>query len=360
MMLRQFSRLMQMLLLTVLLTACTGSGETGLQGQILLGDAPLAGASVEIYLKADKDRSTLPFATTSTDAQGRYQISLPAGRYFIISKKKQTTDDGRTRMLMAECPANPLEVTDALRPVAPFPVREMGRDGGLVPEPQTGLVGRLVHDDDLVANGFVYIYSEAESGLMGPSYGEAVQSDSEGRFRIGLPAGRFYLAARKRLDGTRMGEPAAGDLNGNYPGNPVTVVSGSYLELGDFPLVSVNAVERQKRLQAGKFEQTATRFEGQVVNRDGRPIEGIYVFAYLDSRMVGKPTFISAPTAGDGRYILNLGDGGTYYLGARSTFGGPLEPGEWVGTYDAQADHSVLAEQDRALQLADIIVREVW
>lgn len=56
-------------------------------------------------------------------------------------------------------------------------------------------------------------------------------------------------------------------------------------------------------------------------------MQDLYVFAYLDSRMVGKPTYISAASDAQGFYRLYLGTGGTYYLGARSTFGGPLEPG---------------------------------
>ena len=347
------------LLPLVLFMACTGRGESGLQGQILADDSPLANAAVEIYLKAEKDRSTLPFATTSTDAEGKFRINLPEGRYYIIGKKK-ISEEGRTRMLMAECPANPIEVTGQVHVVTPFALREMGRDGGLVPEPQTGLTGRLVYAGKPVSNGFVYVYTESASGLMGPSYGEAIRSDGDGRFRIDLPAGRFYLAARLRADGGRMGEPEVGDLNGTLPGNPVTVVSGRYHDIGDFALTRVDAVQREKRLAAGKFELTATRFEGQVVNRDGQPVDGIYVFAYLDSRMVGKPTHISAPTGDNGRYILNLGDGGTYYVGARSTYGGPLEPGEWVGTYDETADHAVQAESGKALTIADIVVREVW
>lgn len=355
----KISRYILLILLLSLLAGCTGQGETGLQGRLLNDNEPLADASIEIYLKAEKDRSTLPFATTSTDNQGNYRIALPAGQYFIIGKKKIHAD-GQTRMLMAECPANPIEVTDAMRTIPPFPLREMGRDGGLVPEPETGLTGRLLYDGQPVDGAFVYVYTEADSGLMGPSYGEAIRSEEDGTFRIGLPAGRFFLAARKRADGARMGEPEAGDLNGTLPQNPVTVISGSYLDVGDFSLARVDADARQKRLAAGKFDRTETRFEGQVVNRDGQPVAGIYVFAYLDSRMVGKPTHISAPTGRDGRYVLNLGDGGTYYLGARSTFGGPLEPGEWVGTYDEQADHSVRVARGKALQLADIIVREVW
>ena len=345
----------------LLLAACTAETGTGLGGKLTFENRPIAAATVEIYLKSEKDRSTLPFMTTTTDTKGSYQVNLPAGRYYVIAKLRQTLDDGRIRMLMAECPANPLEVAGGeQRTIPTFSLREMGRDGALIPLPETGVRGRLVSDTKPVANATVYVYTEKGTGLIGPSYGEAVQSDAAGRFQIDLPAGRFFLAARKRSGGSRMGEPQAGDLNGTYANNPVAVSAGAYTNLADLVLTPVDASARAERLAEGKFSATPTRFSGRVVNQDGRPIAGIYLFAYLDSRMVGKPTYISAPTDKQGRYQLNLGSGGTYYLGARSTFGGPLEPGEWVGTFDLRADHSVEIEANRDLVLDDIIVREVW
>jgi hypothetical protein len=195
---------------------------------------------------------------------------------------------------------------------------------------------------------------------MGPSYGEAVRTDSGGIFRIDLPAGRFYLAARKRADGSRSGEVAAGDLNGSYPGNPVTISPGSYHQLDDFPLQRVREAARRLRQEHGTFAVTGTAFSGRVVDQDGKPVSGVYAFAYLDSRMVGKPSYISAPSGADGRFELRLGDGGSYYIGARSTYGGPLEPGEWVGTFDGQADHRATAIKGQTVDLKEIQVREVW
>jgi uncharacterized GH25 family protein len=345
----------------LLLAACTTDTGSGLGGKLIFANQPIAAASVEIYLKSDKDRSTLPFMTTTTDAQGVYQVQLPAGRYFIIAKLRQTLDDGRTRMLMAECPANPIEVRDhQQRTIPTFSLREMGRDGALVALPETGVRGRLLAVGQPVANATVYVYTESASGLMGPSYGESVQSDESGFFQIDLPAGRFFFVARKRSGGSRMGEPDAGDLNGIYPNNPVDISAGRYTDLPDLMLTPVDATVRAERLADGKFAATPTWFSGRVVNQDGRPVPDIFVFAYLDSRMVGKPTYISAATDDLGTYRLNLGTGGTYYLGARSTFGGPLEPGEWVGTFDTRADHGVEIEAKSNLTLADIVVREVW
>jgi hypothetical protein len=349
-----------LLLLACLLSACTPENESGLNGQLLFQDQPLSSAQVEIYLKADKDRSVQPFAVSSTDVQGRYQVSLPEGSYFVIGKKRESTDEGRTRMLMAESPANPHQVTDGMSPVASFNLREMGREGLPVADAATGVSGQITHQGEPVSRAFVYIYTETDAGLIGPSYGEAIQVDKEGRFTVNLPAGRYSLVARKRADGSRSGALAPGDLNANYPGNPIEVRSGEILTLNDFILEKVDADVHAQRQADGVFTKTETLLHGQVVDADELPVSDVYVFAYLDSRMVGKPVHMSVPTGADGQFSLFLSDGGTYYIGARSAFGGPLEPGEWVGTFDGQPDHSVTIESGAKDDLGSIVVREFW
>ena len=172
-------------------TACNKGQESGLSGTVLFQDQPLSGAQIEIYLKAEQDRSTLPFATTSSDAAGRYRIALPAGRYYLIAKKKVEGSGGPTRMLMAASPLNPLDLQGGSKEVAPFNLREMGRDGALVAEAGTGVKGRIVHDRQPVANAFVYVYSEKSAGLIGPSYGEAVRTAADGTITNPQPAGTF-------------------------------------------------------------------------------------------------------------------------------------------------------------------------
>lgn len=347
-------------LLVLALVGCTPKGETGFEGQLLFSERPLAGAQVEVYLRGEQDRSTQPFAAVTTDREGRYRLNLPPGNYFLIGKKKEDGADGRVRMLMGECPTNPLKLSAGITKVAPFSIKEMGRDGALAAAPQTGVRGQISENGAAVAGAFVYVYTETEAGLMGPSYGAAVRTDAEGRFEVGLPAGRFFLAARWRADGSRVGEPSVGDLNGTYPGNPIEVPLGQTVDLQNFPLSRVAPEARQERLARGKFDPTETGFSGRVIDAEGQPKAGIFVFAYLDSRMTGKPTYISAPAGADGRYILHLGDAGTYYLGARSAFGGPLEPGEWIGTYDGDSRHAATAVAGEHRELGDITVREVW
>ncbi len=348
------------LILTIVLSACTPDSESGLSGQLLFQDQPLAAAQVEIYLKADKDRSVQPFVVATTDAEGRYNISLPEGLYFVIGKKRESTNDNRTRMLMAESPANPHQVAEGMTQVATFNLREMGREGLPMADASTGVSGQITHKGEPVARAFVYIYTETETGLIGPSYGEAVQTDQDGRFTINLPAGQYSLVARKRADGGRSGVLSPGDLNAQYPANPVEVRSGERLHLGDFHLTGVDAEVYARRQAEGVFTKTDTMLHGQVIDADGQPVSKVYVFAYLDSRMVGKPVYMSVPTAADGEFELYLSSGGTYYVGARSAFGGPLEPGEWVGTFDAQPDHSITVVRGAKDDLGQITVREFW
>ena len=342
------------------LLGCTQESGSGLSGRLLFQDQPLAQAQVEVYLKADKDRSVQPFAAAVTDAAGNYRVELPPGRYFVIGKQRGQGGDGRPRMLMADAPGNPYPVERGLTAVPPFNLREMGREGGLTGAADTGVNGQLTSSGPPVGRAYVYVYTEDRAGLMGPSYGEAVQVDANGAFRIDLPPGRYHLVARRRAAGGRSGELAPGDLNGAYPGNPVVVKPGERVALGAFPLTVIDPAVHAKRQTQGTFAPTDTGLTGQILDPEGKPVAGVHVFAYLDSRMVGKPVHISAPTAADGRFQLNLGGAGTYFVGARSGFGGPLEPGEWVGTFDGRPDHAVSVTNGSKQSLGTLTVREVW
>lgn len=345
---------------TLLISGCSSDGDAGLHGILMFQNRPLAEASVEIYLKADKDRSVQPFSTAVTDSKGHYQVILPPGQYFLIGKKREATQDGRSRMLMAESPGNPHEVGQGIAEVSPFNLREMGREGLLAANGNTSLSGRVVFDNQPVARAFVYVYTETASGLMGPSYGEAVQTAQDGTFHIDVPAGRYSVVARKRLDGGRSGSLAPGDLNAPYEQNPVSVSSGQHRDLGQIVLRPVDSGVHARRQAEGVFAKTETRLSGQVTDPEGSPVTDVYVFAYLDSRMVGKPVHVSSPTDAEGYFELYVSAGGTYYVGARSSYGGPLEPGEWVGTYDGSPDHGITVSQGARNDLGTITVREFW
>ena len=59
----------------------------------------------------------------------------------------------------------------------------------------------------------------------------------------------------------------------------------------------------------------------------------------------------NGPTDGDGRFKVRAASG-KYHLQARSNLGGPLEEGEWYGTYRSPAgEESVTAVSDEEIRI---------
>jgi len=343
--------------LSLLLAGCTQEG-AGIEGAIIFNEKPLGQARVEFYLKSGEERSSAPFSVATTDLQGRFHAELPAGDYYLVGKKKEQ-GGGVNRMLMAEYPQNPVVVSSGMVEVEPLILSEVGFAGAIAADGKTHVTGRLMFDGQPLAEAFVYVYTRGDA-LTGPSYGLVVHAEEDGSFDLPLAPGRYWLAARKRSDGSRVGDPQVGDLNGEYPGNPLVLSSGEEKRLPPWSLERVTRSGRQERMAEGKFVKTDTWLSGRVVDEDRQPVSGIYLFAYRDSRMIGKPNFISSPTGQDGGFRIYLDREDEYFVGARSTYGGPLEPGEWVGTFDGRADHGVVAEEEQETVLGDILVREVW
>lgn len=345
------------LVVMLLIQACTAS-ESGVEGQFVFDQQPLEQARVEFYLKSGNERSSAPFSVVTSDAEGRFRAVLPPGNYYLVGKKKEQ-GGGLNRMLMAEYAQNPIVVKSGFTDIKTMQLREVGFEGAISADGKTSATGQLLADETPLADAFVYVYTRGDA-LTGPAYGQVVRADEKGQFTLSLSAGTYWLAARKRNDGSRVGDPQAGDLNGVYPENPLVLVAGEQKQLKPWSLETVSSAAKQRRLEQGKFTATSTWLSGRVVDEDKMPVAGIYLFAYRDNRMIGKPNYISTPTTADGTFQIYLEDGGEYFVGARSTFGGPLEPGEWVGTYDKRADHGVEAVSGQANELGDILVREVW
>ncbi len=351
-----FCRLLTLALL-LFVQACT-SGESGVEGQLLFEQQPLSQARVEFYLKSGNERSSSPFSVATTDTSGAFRATLPVGEYYLVGKKKEQ-GGGVNRMLMSEYPQNPVVVKKSYTAIKPLRLKEVGFEGAISADGKTSANGQLLLAGEALVDAFIYVYTRGDA-LTGPAYGQVVRADEQGRFTLKLAAGRYWLAARKRNDGSRVGNPETGDLNGEYPGNPLVLKAGEQRQLEPWTLAPVTSSAKQRRLTKGKFTRTTTWLSGRVIDEEQAPVAGIYLFAYRDNRMIGKPNFISSPTTANGQFTIYLEKGGEFFVGARSTFGGPLEPGEWVGTYDDRPDHGIEVRLNEATDLGDILVREVW
>lgn len=156
--------------------------------------------------------------------------------------------------------------------------------------------------------------------------------DGEGRFKAGLPPGKYYLGAVKRMSGDRLGIPQEGDfvfrsVDGKGVLKEYAVTSGSTIDLGTIAeAVPVKPKDLSKQI-------VTTAIEGVVNDTEGKPVEDAVVIAFADPSLKGKSLFLSDTTNKDGKYSLRL-TGGTYYLRVKNRFSiGPPEPGQIVGFY---------------------------
>jgi len=154
--------------------------------------------------------------------------------------------------------------------------------------------------------------------------------DGEGKFRVDLPAGKYYIGAVKRMSGDSFGVPQEGDyvfrsLEDGGKLKVYTLEAGAVLDLGTIADVApVKLQDPSKRI-------VTTAIEGVVSDTEGKPVEDAVVIAFVDVK--GKSLFLSDKTSKDGKYTLRLIEG-TYYLRVRNRFTiGPPEPGQIVGFY---------------------------
>lgn len=302
------------------------------EGRVVQGDTPVTGVRVAAY--ADLDFTARPLAVAEpTDAEGLYRLELPAGGYafYVVAPE---------RKLFAFCGRNPVAVGAqpewvGLQAVATTAAKTRAYDDAY----SAAIEGRVTVAGQPVADAYVYLYVDAADALKGQGYRISPPTGEDGSFYFdGLPDVGYFLVARKRADGGRVGPVRAGDWLGIYPGNPLKTRAGEALEI-ELPLV-------QKLKSEASSETFAIpggpQLTGRIVDTQGQPVAGVHAFAYRD-RVIGhqRPETLSSPTAADGRFELNFAAGGTYFIGARQLYGDSPAPGELFGMYGGRADHGL-------------------
>lgn len=200
----------------------------------------------------------------------------------------------------------------------------------------------------------LYVYKPGMD-LYGPAFAISPAADREGRFELELPDGDYVVVARKRTDGAETGPVVAGDNRSEFiqvsvRGGAVDLQVSAPVKVGD------------ERRFTGDVEASKTGLAGVVTDSDGKPAEGTRVHVYDHVQMSERPKFVSEKTGPDGRYLIYLPAGGTYYLAARDKFGGPPKLGDLYGRYDKGTiePSAVVVEEGQILEGVDITVTKVW
>lgn len=205
-----------------------------------------------------------------------------------------------------------------------------------------------------VEGAYVFIY-EKGADPHGPPFAMTQATGPEGSFEMGLPDGEYVLVARKHKNG-RPGSPLSKDDQKSEPVN-ISVKGGKIERL---ELVLLNKTDEVKYFDAASA--TATAISGRIFDSEGNPMRGFRVHVYTYAQMSERPKYVSAASGADGRYVVFLPKGGTYYLAARDNFGAPPKIGDYFGRYDeGTIDPSgVILRTGQKLENINITVHKVW
>ncbi len=346
---------MRAVILGIALVAMGCSAPAGpgtVEGTVKWDGRGVATALVQAYPRPDLDPAVAPLAEAASDGAGRFRLELPAGTYWIWARATAERD-GRPVRLRGEASPSPVRVQAGRTARADVVLTDpsaLGASGVGSGIPVEGIVRGAPF-----AEVMVYAYPGRHRRPTGPGFAAAAAPDTAGRYRLGLRPGTYTLAARWRRSGEPHGSLVPGD---KVAETVVQVPSRGTVQAPPLALRPLDPSIWGQTLRASPKGDTWV--EGTVVDPGGRPAEGLYVLAFTDPRMVGKPAAMAPPTGPSGEFRIYLPGPGTYWLGARSRIGGPAEPGERVGAFRGDDGNGVRVAPGAPLRGVRIVVEEIW
>lgn len=326
---------------------------TGVRGRAALKGEVAPGVVVHAFRDFEEGLAGVPVARSKgSDAEGVYELSLPAGSYFLVAAKTDAPSLAEIREgdLFCYYGGNPVRVDPGRASPVGFNLVRVEKDP--VPEPPPGVSGVVVDEEGRPLPGaVVYFYKSPADGFKGiPGFFARVGED--GTFRARIRKGAFFAVVRKRGTGDLFGPTEIGDHFGYYTRNPLV------LSDGEAKGVRIDTVRRLGTLE--KFEgipaaPRGTALRVKIVDPSGGPVPGVRVLAYGKEEMTGHPVQVSGKSGADGVADLVVTESGMYYLLAREKLGGPAE-GEWYGKHGGAAGRAVKIGEGEPASLLEIVV----
>ena len=338
--------------------AHAAAGSAAAVVRVTFRESPVPGARVRLLRSIGGEEA----ASGVADREGVARIDAAPGRYFLETAWRADGEYSRPVAAgdrYAWFGGNPVFVDKAGGPRELFVGLEEFEDPpatvGEAPG-GTGVAGRVVSGGAPVERAVVFAYHRTETAFRDLGFAASAPTGPDGSFVLDLPPGNYHLVVRKRASGGVAGPMRKGDLFGYYPANPVAVRAGTFarVSIPATPLKLRNAPSYSAGYRAAAY------IEGRILGPDGAPKAGVYAALYDNPDLLNRPVLLSDVTGPDGRYRLPVPVPGTWFLGARSGYGGSPAPGDFYGRYEGNAEHSVTVREGDRLSGIDISVDEVW
>ncbi|MDD5772280.1 MAG: hypothetical protein PHX78_02290 [bacterium] len=191
--------------------AFLNADKPGISGAVYYDDKPLDRAEVFIYLSMENDLRGPAYYSAVTDEQGRFYAPLEAGTYYIVLRKRLSSDQFgpiQAGDFFGYYEANPISLKQgehqnvllyALKKDAPKGSANIATTSGMTGADQTLISGK-VHDLDKkpVSGVFVCLYKNDE--MVGKPEYISNKTGEDGSFQINMVSGgKFYLIAKENF-----------------------------------------------------------------------------------------------------------------------------------------------------------------
>jgi hypothetical protein len=347
------------------------AASTVVQGKVVAAGKAVAGVRVQAYPDAsagfggDGAASSAPSA-----ADGSYTLDLKEGSWYLVARGSRPSTENTgpgEESLFGYYGGNPVSITAGTRVTANLQVVPR-RPPVVTPSPAAGgsiLAGVVLGPNGPVSGASVHVYVDASRqfrgpDLFGPQGAVIGGTDEKGGFSVDIPPGSYFLVASRRKAGDVLGPLQPGDLHGWYEGNPVVIAAGT------LTAVTIQAVSKLRETDlagaAAVSGPGSAGIRGRLRDASGKVPVGAYAFATTDpSFMIGAmPPHRSLPVGPDGAFFIELpAGGGTFYVSARSGYGGPPLPGEWHGFHGEGKPAPVVVGSTTVVEGIDIVLKRM-
>jgi len=278
------------------------------RGVFMNGLAPVAGAQVRAYASVDDGFWEDSYAASvPTDADGRFALSVPPGRWFVVGR-----GDSPGGPLFAFPGKNPIsaglrETVEVGLPAVPVPAPPSRAPAG---GSRPAIRVRATLRGQPAAGVIVQAMRPGSPDFRGPGEASGVTNDA-GTATLVLPPGRYLLAAKKRTTGAALGMVDEGGLFGVSPHSPVELPPGEIVSV-EIPLFEKRGwLAADEVLDPAGPDAAGTATVG-TVTLGGQPAVGYIVFFYPPAETIGRPAARSSVVSESGAFGVSLPGPGEY------------------------------------------------